>query len=125
MSVLLKSDKIDKLKECLEDLNMKNGNKGCILCSEEGLVVISTKDGENEIEFDSLAAMGATILSIMNDQIFLDIIVTYENKKVFIRKIEGDICNFIFINIFEYNKRYFRRDVNKTIKKISGLLTFN
>lgn len=125
MSVLLKNYKIDKLKEYLEDLNTKNGNKGCILCSEEGLVVISTKNGNNELDFDSLAAMGATLLSIMNDQIFLDVIITYENKKVFIRKIDGEICNFIFINIFETNKRYFRRDVNKTIKKISKLLTLS
>lgn len=125
MSVLLKSDKIDKIKEYLEDLNSKNGNKGCILCSEEGLVVISTKINDNKVDFDSLAAMAATLLNIMEEQILLDVIISYENRKVLLRKIIGDTCNLIFVNIFAYNKRYFRREINKTIKKISNLLTLN
>ncbi|MHA1298137.1 MAG: roadblock/LC7 domain-containing protein [Candidatus Helarchaeota archaeon] len=125
MSVLLKNDKIDEIKKCLEDLNRKNGNLGCILCSEEGLVVISTKNGDNDTDFDTLAALGATLLDVLNEQVFNDIIISYENKKIFVRRIIGEICNLIFINILNCNKRYFRRDVNKTVKKISNLLNLN
>ncbi|MHA1381485.1 MAG: hypothetical protein ACTSRG_24220 [Candidatus Helarchaeota archaeon] len=122
MSVLLKNDKIDKIRKCLEDLNNKNGNYGGILCSEEGLVVISSKNSDNNVDFDSLAAMGATLLDFINEKIFIDIIISYKNKKVYISKINGEICNLIFINIFAYNKRYFKRDLNSTIRKIGRLL---
>ena len=125
MSVLFKNDKIDKIKKCLEDLNAKTENKGCVLCSEEGLVVISAKNGDIETDFDALAAMGASLLDMMNDRILLDVLISYENRKVFVRKIEGDICNLIFINIFAGHKRYFRREVNNTVKKINKLLAAN
>ena len=125
MSVLLKNDKIDEIKKCLEELNKKNGNKGCILCSEEGLVVISTKNGEKNNDFDSLAAMSANLLEIINEQVLLDVLVSYNNKKVFLRKINGTICNLIFINIFANDKRYFRREINKAIRRINKILNIN
>jgi len=125
MVVILKNEKIDRIKECLENLNSKKGINGCILCSEEGLVVISTKNNYKEDDFDSLAAMAATLLDIMNYEILSDIVISYDKRKIFLKKINGDICNLIFINVIASNQRYFKREVNKTIREISKLLTFN
>ncbi|MHA1310773.1 MAG: hypothetical protein ACTSWR_03635 [Candidatus Helarchaeota archaeon] len=97
---------------------------GCILCSEEGLLIIDTFGYETIYNCETIAAMAASMINDHNygylppDEIILNYI--QQNEKIIIRKISCDKKNqqFLLISIVPIKMRYFRRQVNKLEKII-------
>ena len=77
------------LQQILNHLTEDSGFFGSIVSSEEGLIIITSKQMDPKIEIETLAAKAASIFSEdgMLTEFPEDIIISYPNKKIFIQKI--------------------------------------
>lgn len=115
--------KLDALQEILNQLIEESGFFGSLLASQEGLIILCSKQMDPTLELESLAAKAASIFS--EDSLISDypedIIINYANKKIFIQKvsiISGAGNNLLFITVMPTNMRYYRRKINKITKEV-------
>ena len=96
---------------------------GSILCSEEGLIIIDTFNNNSIYNTETISAMAASMISEHNYGYIppQEIILSYENDKIVIRKILSPKkhLDLILISIVPHDLRYYRRYVNKIIKIIN------
>jgi len=113
---------VDKVQKQMDLIVQDSEIIGSILCSEEGLIIIDTFNYNSIYNSETIAAMAA---SMMFSHTFgfippNEIILTYDNEKVIIRKVFSKKKNleFLLITIVPSKLRYFRRHINKLAKII-------
>ncbi len=115
--------KLFALQQMVDHITEDSGFYGTIISSEEGLIIINSNHLDSKIEIEPLAAKAA---SIFNDYEIIsenpeDIIITYTNKKIFIRKLSplnNSENSILLIAIMPLNMRYYRRKINKIANNV-------
>ncbi|MHA1248383.1 MAG: hypothetical protein ACTSRP_00180 [Candidatus Helarchaeota archaeon] len=113
---------INKVQDSINTVIEETDIIGCILCSEEGLLIIDTFGYDSIYNPEIIAAMAASMINDHNygiippDEIVLH--YSHQNEKVIIRKVQckRKLQEFLLITIVPLKMRYYRRYVNKLIK---------
>ncbi|MHA1268212.1 MAG: hypothetical protein ACTSPY_00375 [Candidatus Helarchaeota archaeon] len=116
---------VNKVQNTMQTIVDESEIIGCILCSEEGLLIFDTFEYNSIYNSETIAAMAASMMNeqnfgyILPDEIFLNYLS--QNEKIIIRRV---LCKkkgheFLLISIVPIKMRYFRRQVNKLVKMIS------
>ena len=116
---------VDKVQNQMQTLIDTTELSGSVLCSEEGLIIIDTfgYDSGTLYNTETISAMAASMISEHNYGYIPpdEIILSYQNEKIVIKKIycEKKNLEFLLIAIIPINMRYFRRFVNKLVKLVN------
>ena len=94
------------------------GLHGFFFISEDGLIVLSSKDVSNDIDVESVAADAANIFN-SDANYYKDVVFSINEAKVYITRMDSDGSKpMMFMTILPHNVRYFKRKINKIRNKI-------
>lgn len=128
----LEKYQLDELEKFLEHVNQNVGFLGTFICSDEGLIVLSTKNNDRishgVLDIDAIAALIASFLfqnDIMDISFISDLSITFNRIIIhvhLIRNVKSGKNKLILINLIPIEIRYYKRIIKKINSKIADLL---
>ncbi|NHI92764.1 MAG: hypothetical protein EAX96_09715 [Candidatus Lokiarchaeota archaeon] len=118
---LLNCKDISELENFLNAFNQKIGIFGSLVISDDGLIILSSRDLSNNIDLESVAADAANIFNSDNN-FYKEALLSLNEMKVYVTRMDDEKIknskSMIFISILPPNIRYYKRKINKIKNKI-------
>ena len=86
---LINCKDINELENFLQAINQKTGFFGSLIISDDGLIVLSSKNISNEIDLESVAADAANIFN-SDANFYKDAVFSINDAKVYITRMHMD-----------------------------------
>ena len=115
---LINCKDVNELENFLQAINQKTGFFGSLIISDDGLIVLSSKNISNDIDVESVAADAANIFN-SDSNFYKDVVFSINETKVYITRMNIDGSRpMMFMTILPHNVRYYKRKINKIRNKI-------
>ena len=109
---------VNELENFLHAINEKTGFFGSMIISDDGLIVLSSKNISDDIDFESVAADAANIFN-SDANFYKDVVFSVNETKVYITRMNVDGSKpMMYMTILPHNIRYYKRKINKIRNKI-------
>ncbi|MHC1592444.1 MAG: roadblock/LC7 domain-containing protein [Candidatus Helarchaeales archaeon] len=133
---MLHAEKIqlDELQEFLDQVTQKVGFLGTFICSDEGLIILSSLKNRDfnlygAINIEAIAAMIASFLfknEIMDISFISDLCITFNRINIHVHVINGFKTTrnkFFIISLIPIEMRYYKRIIKKLDLKVTEYLS--
>ena len=115
---LINCKDVNELESFLQAINQKTGFFGSLIVSDDGLIVLSSKNLSNDIDVESIAADAANIFN-SDANFYKDAVFSVNDNKVYVTRMQADSSKpMMFMIILPPNVRYYKRKINKIRNKI-------